>query len=143
MQIHQFIVNSAKNSPKKNALYFKKESLNYETLQNQMEQCASGLLTQGISKGERIGIYLPKQFETVISFFAASMAGTVFVPINPLLKPEQVAYILKDCNVRILITSSDRLTQLEQVLGDCHDLFCVIDVNNIQGSFIGMTLQCH
>ena len=40
--------------------------------------------------------------------FGAAAAGGVFVPVNPLLKPEQVAYILSDCNVRVLVTSADR-----------------------------------
>ena len=48
--------------------------------------------------------------------------------MNPLLKPNQVAYILKDCNVRILITSCDRLTLLSDVLTDCHDLRAVVVV---------------
>ena len=30
----------------------------------------------------------------------------MFVPVNPLLKPDQVAYILRDCNVRVLVTSA-------------------------------------
>jgi acyl-CoA synthetase (AMP-forming)/AMP-acid ligase II len=34
--------------------------------------------------------------------FGASLAGLVFVPVNPLLKGEQVGHILRDCNVRVL-----------------------------------------
>jgi hypothetical protein len=47
--------------------------------------------------------------ETIQALFGTSLAGGVFVPVNPLLKAEQVAYILQDCNVRILVTSADRL----------------------------------
>ncbi len=43
---------------------------------------------------------------------APPAAGAVFVPLNPLLKPEQVAYILRDCNVRVLVTSPERLALL-------------------------------
>ncbi|HAT32715.1 MAG TPA: acyl-CoA ligase (AMP-forming), exosortase A system-associated, partial [Janthinobacterium sp.] len=50
----------------------------------------------------------------------------VFVPVNPLLKAEQVAYILADCNVRILVTSRERLTQLAGALAQCPDLHTVI-----------------
>ena len=67
---------------------------------------------------------------SVFSFFGAAMAGGVFVPVNPLLKPEQVGYILQDCNVRILVTSSDRLKQLGETLDQCHDLQHVILVDN-------------
>ena len=46
--------------------------------------------------------------------FGAAAAGAVFVPVNPLLKAEQVAYILRDCNVRVLVTSPERLALLER-----------------------------
>jgi len=129
-QIHELITLSADKSPDKTALYFKKNTQNYGEFTQEVEKIASGLLSLGITKGERIGIYLPKRLETVSSFFACSYAGAVFVPINPLLKPEQVSYILKDCNVRILISSHDRLKQLSEVLDSCHDLLCAVDVNN-------------
>ncbi|MBL8483673.1 MAG: acyl-CoA ligase (AMP-forming), exosortase A system-associated, partial [Rhodocyclaceae bacterium] len=49
-------------------------------------------------------------------------AGAVFVPLNPLLKPDQVAYILRDCNVRLLVTAPERLDALQGALAACHDL---------------------
>jgi acyl-CoA ligase (AMP-forming) (exosortase A-associated) len=50
----------------------------------------------------------------------------VFVPLNPLLKPEQVGYILRDCNVRVLVTSPERYALLAETLAECHDLRHVI-----------------
>jgi acyl-CoA synthetase (AMP-forming)/AMP-acid ligase II len=41
--------------------------------------------------GERVAVYLPKQPETVFSLFGAATAGACFMPINPLLKPRQLA----------------------------------------------------
>ena len=61
-------------------------------------------------------------FETIAAFFGASLAGAVFVPINPVLRPHQVAHILNDCNVRILVTSHDRLLSLGETLASCQDL---------------------
>jgi acyl-CoA ligase (AMP-forming) (exosortase A-associated) len=76
----------------------------------------------GVQRGERVAVYLDKRFETVITSFGAPAAGAVFVPINPLLKPEQVGYILRDCNVRVLVTSAERLQPLAETLRDCPDL---------------------
>ena len=59
-------------------------------------------------------IYLDKRFETVIAAFGTAAAGGVFVPVNPLLKAEQVGYILRDCNVRVLVTSPERLALLRR-----------------------------
>ena len=129
-QLHEFITLSADKTPDAPAITHKQATVNYQSLAQHVTTTGQGLLAQGLSRGERVAIYLPKQLETVIAFFATSYAGGVFVPINPLLKPEQVAYILKDCNVRILVTSHDRLNQLKPVLDNCHDLFSVIDTSN-------------
>jgi acyl-CoA ligase (AMP-forming) (exosortase A-associated) len=62
----------------------------------------------------------------VVASFGAPAHGAVFVPINPLLKPDQVGYILRDCNVRLLVTSAERLQTLEGALPTCSDLRHVI-----------------
>ena len=69
----------------------------------------NGLGALSASRSERVAVYLEKRFEAVIACFGAAAAGCVFVPVNPLLKPKQVAYILAHCNVRVLITSDQRL----------------------------------
>jgi acyl-CoA ligase (AMP-forming) (exosortase A-associated) len=100
--------------------------MRYGELQDAVDRFAAGLIGLGLQRGERVAIYLEKRFETVIASFGAPAAGGVFVPLNPLLKPEQVAYILRDCNVRVLVTSPERLALLEGVLGACHDLRQVV-----------------
>ncbi|MDE2452420.1 MAG: acyl-CoA ligase (AMP-forming), exosortase A system-associated, partial [Burkholderiales bacterium] len=52
--------------------------------------------------------------------------GGAFVPINPILKADQVAYILRDCNVRLLVTSPERHAPLAEALDACHDLRHVV-----------------
>jgi acyl-CoA ligase (AMP-forming) (exosortase A-associated) len=69
---------------------------------------------------------MEKRIENVAAMFGAAAAGCVFVPVNPLLKPEQVAYILADCNVRLLATTAERLAQLTPVLERCPDLRAVL-----------------
>ncbi len=128
--LHEFILNAADKTPSHAALAHKKASYNYQSLAQETTSIAGGLCQLGLNAGERVAIYLPKRFESVVSFFASNQAGAVFVPVNPLLKPEQVAYILKDCNVRVLISSHDRIKQLNDVLAHCHDLMTVVDVNN-------------
>jgi acyl-CoA ligase (AMP-forming) (exosortase A-associated) len=126
--IHDFIPHSAKRSPEKEALAYQGRRLSYGQLAQEVEQTAVGLLALGLGRSERVAVYLEKRVETVAAQFGAAAAGGVFVPINPLLKPDQVAYILKDCNVRILVTSADRLNLLEAVLPTCPDLCNVVVV---------------
>jgi acyl-CoA ligase (AMP-forming) (exosortase A-associated) len=129
-QIHQFIAERAILAPESVALLFKQQSMNYAELQSKLSSTASGLLNLGVGAGERVAVYLPKQPETIFGIFGAAAAGACFVPVNPLLKPRQVAYILAHCNVRVLITSSQRLQLLEEVLADCPDLHTVVVVED-------------
>jgi acyl-CoA ligase (AMP-forming) (exosortase A-associated) len=118
----ELIALSASRTPDAVALTYGKQSLRYGELQEAVGRFAAGLVGLGLQRGERVAIYLEKRFETVIASFGAPAAGGVFVPLNPLLKPEQVAYILRDCNVRVLITSPERAALLAPVLAECHDL---------------------
>ncbi|MDH5545578.1 MAG: acyl-CoA ligase (AMP-forming), exosortase A system-associated [Gammaproteobacteria bacterium] len=139
--LHQLILRSSNTTPNSTALQWKKEAMDYQTLAQTISQVASGLMGLGLSANERVAIYLPKQFEAVCSFFGTSMAGGVFVPVNPLLKSEQVGYILRDCNVRTLITSMDRLALLEETLEHCHDLQSVVLVNTATKALPELKLQ--
>ena len=134
--IHQFIHDKASHNPDSTALIYKKSEYSYTALQVAVDSVASGLIHQGLAPSERVAIYLPKLPETVFGLFGTSLAGGAFVPVNPLLKPNQVAYILKDCNVRVLITSPDRLALLQEVLAECHDLRSIVLVgqNNTSAS---------
>ncbi len=124
--LHELIAVSATRTPHAIALTYGAESVSYDQLQAKVTGFASGLMQLGLQRGERVAIYLEKRFETVIASFGAPATGGVFVPLNPLLKPEQVAFILRDCNVRVLVTSPERLALLAPVLADCHDLRDVV-----------------
>jgi len=126
--IHDLLLQNAAKNPRRNALTYQSVRHDYGALSAQVLDCAAGLLRLELGRSERVAIYLEKRLETVAAIFGASAAGGVFVPVNPLLKPDQVAYILKDYNVRILVTSVERLRLLAPTLHDCHDLHAVIVV---------------
>lgn len=125
----ELIFNSAARTPDAPALSYGKETLTYAELAERVRLAARGLLEAGIGRSERVGIYLEKRLETVIAMFAAAAAGAVFVPINPLLRARQVGHILRDCNVRVFITSADRLNGLELNFKEFHDVRAVVLVD--------------
>ena len=124
--IHDFIFQSARRNPAAEALVYGQRRLDYGTLAEAVSRVTQGLLALGLQRAERVAVYLEKNVENVAAMFGAASAGGVFVPVNPLLKPEQVGYILADCNVRVLVTSADRLRLLVPVLASCPDLRTVI-----------------
>ena len=128
--LSDLIPHAADRAPDTTALTFTKQSISYAELALAQRNFANGVIGLGLQRGERIAIYLEKRFETVIASFGAPAAGCVFVPLNPLLKPEQIAYIMRDCNVRMLVTSPERYALLTESLATCHDLRHVVLLNH-------------
>jgi len=130
--VHKLIYKSANQAPDLDALVYRGIKKDYATLSEAVENVASNLISLGLYRGERLAVYLEKCHETVISLFGTAAAGGVFVPVNPILKPEQVSYILCDCNVKVLVTSVDRLNLLITVLPQCPDLHTIIVVDSTE-----------
>ena len=128
--LHQLIKKNIEKYPSRPAIQFRDQVLSYSELYTQVQIIAFALSSLGLSRRERVAVYLPKRIECVVSFFATSLAGGVLVPVNPVLKAPQVAHILSDCNARILVTSQDRLSGLVELLSDCHDIDYVILIDN-------------
>lgn len=124
--LHHGLLRSADARPDQLSVRHSQTVLSYGELAEAVEHFARALTSCRIARQERVGIYLPKQWETVVGMFGASCAGATFVPINPQLKPEQVAYILRDCSVRVLVTSPERAQSLAEVLRSCSDLRLVV-----------------
>ena len=94
--LHELITASAERAPDSPALTAGTSTLSYAGLDEQVGRFAGGLVRLGLDRGERVGVFLDKRFETVVACFGAARAGGAFVPVNPILKPEQIAHILRD-----------------------------------------------
>ena len=124
--LHELIAVSAERHVDVPALTSGADSWHYAALHAAVDAFARGMCHLRLARAGRVGIYLEKRFETVVASFGAPAAGGVFVPLNPLLKPEQVAFIAQDCGVTVLVTSPDRLALLLPVLAQCPDLRHVV-----------------
>ncbi|MBK8105304.1 MAG: acyl-CoA ligase (AMP-forming), exosortase A system-associated [Betaproteobacteria bacterium] len=124
--LHELVSAAAQRWPAAPALTYGPRSLTYGELDAAVRRFAAAVVHLGLPRTGRVGIYLEKRFETVIASFGAPAAGGVFVPMNPLLKAEQVAFIAQDCNVQVLVTSPERLALLAPVLAACPDLRHVV-----------------
>ncbi|MCA3252727.1 MAG: acyl-CoA ligase (AMP-forming), exosortase A system-associated [Pseudomonadota bacterium] len=131
--LHELVLLGAERSPDAPALTHGRETLGYGALAATVQAAASGLAGLGVGRAERVAVYLEKRFEMVAACFAAPTMGGVFVPVNPLLKPEQVAFILRDCDVRVLVTSAERLKALAPGLAACPALRHVVLVDAAAG----------
>lgn len=126
--IHELLLRAAERAPKAEALAYQDQCVHYADLALGVDHCAAALLKLGLPRSARVGIYMEKRPEAVIAAFGAAAAGGVFVPVNPLLKANQVAHILNDCDAEILVTTVERLEVLAPVLRECATLKAILAV---------------
>lgn len=124
--LHELPLRAAERNPASPALRDEDTIQPYERLAIDVRRFAAALGELGVGRGERVAIYLEKRPETVIASFGTAAHGAVFVPVNPLLKSEQVEYILRDCGVRALVTSPERWAMLRGLEQRCPELRHVI-----------------
>ena len=86
--------------------------LTYRELDIMTSALASSLRERGIAPGDRIGIYAPNSWRWVVAYHAIAKAGAVTTPINVLLTPDEVDFILRDCGAVAVFGSADSLTRL-------------------------------
>ncbi len=104
---------TTQTQPDAAVLAWRDQSLTAGQLWQLSQKWAAHMQAAGITKGDRVAIWLPKQFETVIAIWAAAACGAVFIPVNAVLKPAQVMHILADSQSKLLISNRDRLKQLD------------------------------
>lgn len=142
--LHHLLEHRARSHPDSPALTFKKETLGYGALWDRVQAAAAGLAGLGVAREQRVAVYLDKRIETVAAIFGASAAGTVFVPVNPLLRSTQVGHILRDCDVRVLVTSAERLELLRDELAACPTVEDVVVVGTpVENTHPGAHYRVH
>ena len=75
----------------------------YAEFGHRVEEVAAGLLSLGLSTGDRVGIWAPNCAEWALAQFAAAKAGMVLVNINPAYRLSEVEYTLNKVGVKALI----------------------------------------
>jgi acyl-CoA ligase (AMP-forming) (exosortase A-associated) len=120
--IHHMLRSSTARHPGKEAVVHGSRRLNYREVADSCASIAQGLRSASMRRGDRVGIYLDPSVEQVLSIFSISQAGGVYVPINTVLMPEQVAHIARDCGMKALITTPDKLAALSSALHDISSL---------------------
>ncbi len=79
--------------------------LTYRQFHAEVERVAAGLLTLGLKRGDRIGIWAPNRAEWVLLQFAAPKAGLILVNINPAYRSHELEYSLSKVTCSALVLS--------------------------------------
>lgn len=110
--LHHLLEESAARFPDKDAVRFEGNQLSYRQLDARANQVAWKLQELGVKRGDRVGIYLSKSIASVISVFAVMKAGAVYVPLDPNAPARRLAYIARNCELGVVLSSSAKLEDL-------------------------------
>lgn len=75
-------------------------------LERDVRRCAAGLAAAGIGRGDRVALLSYNRYEWAVVDWACQLLGAVDVPIYSTLPAEQVAYILKDAEAKIVFVEN-------------------------------------
>lgn len=93
----------ARRTPSKTALIFEGERDTYADLDGLIDRTANALRAQGVAEGDRVAVFSHNNRAYVVLRFAIIRAGAVFTPINFMLNPAEVAYILEHSGASAVI----------------------------------------
>ncbi|HXW45907.1 MAG TPA: AMP-binding protein [Streptosporangiaceae bacterium] len=102
------VARAAERFGSKTALVTGARALAYQELDDMCGRVAGGLRELGVRPGDRVSLYSPNRWEWVVAYHAALRAGAVVNPINVMLTPEEVAFVLDDCGAAAIFTAGEK-----------------------------------
>jgi len=96
----------ASMQPGATALRFSGNTVTWADLRRRVAALAAALIRRGVGYGDRVMILMLNRTEFVESVLAANMIGAIAVPVNFRLTPSEIAYLVEDCEARVMITES-------------------------------------
>jgi acyl-CoA ligase (AMP-forming) (exosortase A-associated) len=128
--IHDLIAIQADRCPDLAALSDKGALMSYGRLWQHTNAVAERLLDADLRPDDRVAVYLEKRPETVAALFGTALAGGVFVPINPVLRDDQVRHIVCDSGAKFMVTSGARLEALETTVAGSVSLSHLLTIDD-------------
>ena len=116
-QLPHLVREAAWKAPDQTALRFKTESLSYVDLYQRAGALANALLADGLQAGDRVGILGKKSVENAIALYGIMLAGGVYVPLDPFAPPARTEFVMRDCDIRRVVTSASQ-TETVQALAE-------------------------
>jgi len=129
--------------PEREALVSVHQDLRYTYAQfgEAVDRCARAFIAAGIQAGDRVGIWSPNCAEWALVQYATAKAGIILVNINPAYRTSELAYVLDQSGVRLLVAAtafktSDYVGMVDDVRGDCAALERVVFIGRDWEEFV-------
>lgn len=127
-KLSQIIERAAEQRPDQIAFKFLDQKISFKEVQHKSTQLAIKLQEQGVQKGDRLGIYMPRCIETTIAVYGILKLGAIYVPLDPFSPVERTVSVVKDCNIKHIVSIARQVKKLEKLVA-LTDINVVLGVN--------------
>lgn len=90
--------------------------VSYADLDDLSNRFAHLLHAAGVRRGDRVGLYLDKSAEAVAALFGIMKLGATYVPLDPAAPVQRIAYMVNNCAMSAVISSSAKMPALQEQL---------------------------
>jgi long-chain acyl-CoA synthetase len=110
----------------KAALVTATRTLSYRELDAASDRVAAGLVSRDVRPGQPVSLYAQNRWEWVVAYHGALKAGAVVNPVNVMLTPEELAFVLRDCAAAAVFTSTEQAPGVVALTRDLPGLHAVV-----------------
>jgi long-chain acyl-CoA synthetase len=125
------LLSSTRRHPSKTAIIIKSKEYNYFSLKESAEKLAGYLVLSGIKKGDRVAVYMNNSWPGIVAVYGITLAGAVFLVVNPQTKANKLQYILNDSEAKTLISENTLRNELTLALTGSNTIKEVIITGSI------------
>ncbi|MBQ3033824.1 MAG: long-chain-fatty-acid--CoA ligase, partial [Deferribacterales bacterium] len=123
-------------------IYFNKDVYTYAQVEDEANKGARVLKNLGIKKGDRVAIIMENCPQYIIALFMIFKTGAVAVPVNNMLTDSEIAYILNDCEAKLLFTSEKYSKMAEYLRNNVETIENILSWGNISCETIDIRSAC-
>jgi amino acid adenylation domain-containing protein len=140
--VDEYLSASASRHPDRVAVVDGDRSVTYAELEATANRLARLLQEHGVSRGDRVGLFLDKSLESVEAIYGILRAGATYVPLDPAAPPQRLAGIAANAELRLLVTGREKAELWPELLehGAPVDTLVVLNASDHDVSDPGITL---
>ncbi len=120
--VAEILASQAEVQPQKIAVRYQGSSYTYGRLYATSLDIVSALFRVGVVAADKVGIIFPNHPDFISAFFAVGSLGGTVVPINPLLKADEIKHILSDSEAKILIVHESTASEVADAVENLPNL---------------------
>lgn len=132
--LHRLLETSAVTHADRTAVVDGEHAITYRELDAFANRIANHLSERGVTRGDRVGVYMQKSLEAIGALYGIMKVGAAYVPIDPNAPAaSRATYILENCGIEVLITGAEMAEEWPDL--PAHPLRELVVVNAAAGEF--------